>query len=80
MDTQKRLQKIENEIASLTQQRAKLFNEWAYITKKNERIYDIEGYYNPQLTSKADDLLREQKAIGKKVIRLLEQADNLIAD
>ncbi len=80
MDNQRRLQKIEDEIATLTQKRAKLFNEWAYITKKNERIYDIEGYYNPQLTTKADDLLKEQKAIGKKVMRLLEQADNLIED
>jgi len=80
MDTKKRLQVIEDEITRLTLKRKDLFNEWAYIVKKNERIFDLDGTYNNGLSQRADELLKEQKAIGRKVMRLLEKADNLILD
>lgn len=80
MDNKKKLQKIEDEIMQLTQTRKELFNEWAFLIKKNERLYELDNSYDPKITQRADELLLKQKKISKKVMKLLEQADNLIID
>ncbi|NJL12411.1 MAG: hypothetical protein HC913_05055 [Microscillaceae bacterium] len=80
MDNKIKLQRIEEEITRLTKKRTELFNEWAYLVKKNDRDFDLNGFSDLKMTKKADDLLLEQRAIGKQVMRLLEQADNLIVD
>lgn len=71
------IEKIEEEIKLLSQKRAELFNEWAYLVKKNDREYELTGRTNPQLEQKAEQLLSEQKAIGKQIMKLLEKADNI---
>ncbi len=75
-----KIQQIEEEINFLTKKRAELFNEWVYLVKKNDRDYDLNGTSDPKLVQRADDLLKEQRAIGKKIMKLLERADNLSLD
>lgn len=75
-----KIQQIEEEINYLTQKRAELFNEWAYLVKKNDRDYELKGDSSPHLVKKADSLLQEQRSIGKKIMKLLEKADSLTMD
>jgi ElaB/YqjD/DUF883 family membrane-anchored ribosome-binding protein len=75
-----KIQKIEQEINSLTQRRTELFNEWIYLVKKNDREDEIYGKVNSLSLQKADELLKEQRLISKKIMKLMETADNLIAD
>ena len=74
------IQKIEEEINFLTKQRSKLFDEWIYLVKKNDRDFEFNGYTNDLAVSKADKLLKEQRAIGKKIMNLLQKVDNLSID
>ncbi len=76
MDKSK-IQKIEEEISALTKKRADIFNEWAYLVKRNDRESEINGIDNPKLVQKAEQLFFEQKAIGRQIMRLLEKADNI---
>ena len=74
------IQKIEEEINFLTKKRSKLFDEWVYLVKKNDRDYEINGFSNDLAVAKAESLLKEQRAIGKKIMNLLQKADNLAMD
>ncbi len=80
MDKKEKLQNIEEKVTQLTQKRKELFNEWAYLIKKNERLYELDNEYDPEITKQVDKLLKEQKSISKKIMKLLEQADNFIID
>lgn len=68
---------LENEINELTNQRSVLFEEWAEVVKSNDREFEMTGRNTTEQVKKADDLLAQQKAIGKKIMRLLEKLDNL---
>lgn len=73
---EKNIQTIEEQIKSLTQKRAKLFDEWAILVKKNDRDFELNGKSAPELVKKADNLLEEQREIGKKIMKLLDKIDN----
>ena len=77
MINKNKIQLIEDEINKLTKKRESVVNEWIRVIKKNDRDYEIYGSNSPHLLKKAEDLLREQRAIGKRIMRLLEKADNL---
>lgn len=75
-----RMQKIESKIDALSQRRAELFREWANLVKQNDRDYEFTGRSNPLLMQRADCLLKEQKAIGKEIMHLIQKVDSLIND
>ena len=72
-----RLSEIEKEIEALTKKRAVIFDEWVELVKRNEREYELNGESNTSLVKKADDLLKSQKDIGRKIMTLISESENL---
>lgn len=75
--SEQKLKAIEQEVEKLTQQRAQIFEEWAALVKKNDREFELNGKSSSQSVAKAEQLLQSQRDISRKIMRLLEQADNL---
>ena len=76
-DIKERIDQIEQEINILTKQRATLFDEWVDLVKRNDREFELQGKTSPTLEKKADYLLKSQKEISKKIIKLVTESENL---
>ncbi len=68
---------IEQEIQELTKHRAILFEQWAVLIKQNDREFEKSSVISFDVLYKADELLREQRSISKKILDLLDKMEDL---